>query len=265
MGVHRRIGHLATVVAAAALLLGACSKSEPAQQPPDPPDPPVAVIHQYQAQELTVRMKPQADGTVRVTQRIVVDAGSGVSGGLGLTTKPIPLTDWIDDTRAFVQPELSNLTAIDITQPEQQVTLTVTADTDKARGLAYHKISPPHSWSPGRHLIEATMTMSGTWTEIDGRRTLVLPTSFLRALWYPPGDTTSVLSVSVEGVDQIGCVFLRSEDSPGPCPQQENGTVRFSGSLGAWASTPGPRVYLTAGAPSVITAAPSAPTKESRK
>jgi hypothetical protein len=155
----------------------------------DDTDPPVQAGPSFAAGELTpeestVVATPQPDGTVRVEQELIFDAGPGmdypVTWYIGGTQ-----IGWQSSTREAqygVIPTISAVTAREMTTTGGTVELAVSVDDSAIDDPFFdghrYRLAAPGPWAPGRHAVMISYTLGEVWVQADGVRVLVLPLQF---------------------------------------------------------------------------------------
>ncbi len=175
---------------------------------PDPAPRPSYAPGELTPEESTVVVKPQADGTVRVDQRLTFDAGPGTDqpltwylGGTRIGSSPDQRIDYA------VLPQAGFVTARDATPGERGRSLEVTAEkgayADPFGDGRRYALAVPGGWSPGRHRIDFSVVLSGVWVDVAGVRALVLPLRF--ASGPDTGQPADQVRLTVNGAVRLDC------------------------------------------------------------
>lgn len=224
-----------------------------------PPSVEQGLAHQYAARERTIEFSHDAAGVLQMTQTLIFDAGDQPRSDtlrIGLGAVLIGSDNGI---RQSVQPEFSDFSAVDVTNPAAPTELGIEiGPAPWSERVQLLQVSAPDGWTPGRHAVVVSMRIAGAWRLIDGESRLVLPYSQLRAPWYPYQEPTEYTTLSVGGLP-IHCLSRRDEVAL--CNEAD--PTRLS----SWGDFPGdiagnqqPRYIFVR--PTDITAQPTAPEEE---
>lgn len=143
-------------------------------------------------QEVEATATPQSDGTLRVEQTLVFEATEHTDDQIILTSS-YRRFGWVSDDRPaqyWFTPRIEDVSATDETSGSQ-VELEVVKE-DRDHDIEAHLVADGHEWSPGRHLLRMTYTVSDVWFDIQGDRVLVLPLDFFHSTQRGPLDSTMV-------------------------------------------------------------------------
>ena len=206
---------------------------------------------EYAAVERAMAFSHDSEGVLRLEQSVIFDAGEqGHSEAVSVFLGP-EVTDYQDDVRIGVDYQFSELRAVEVTDPEQPVELTITTSPSEfSEGAEVARIGPPgQGWAPGRHRVVFEMRIDGAWRTIDGRKLLLLPHASVSAPWYPYTDGLEYTTLSADGLE-IGCMSRQGKAEV--CSGAEGVVESFGDFPGLGSSGDGPRFYFVT--PTDITA-----------
>lgn len=174
----------------------------------DPEPPPSYPPGELTPEESTVVVEPQPDGTVRVIQRLIFDAGPGTNQPVTWYLGGIRIGSAADETADYaVLPRVSTVTAGEVTPGEDRRPLRVTVEdseyADPFRDGRRYELAAPGGWSPGRHAVEFDAVLSDVWVEVAGVRVLVLPLRF--ASGPHTGQPADQVRLTVKGATRLDC------------------------------------------------------------
>lgn len=173
---------------------------------PGPDQGPTFAPGELTPEESTITAAPQPDGTVRVDQVLIFDAGPGLDRPVGWYVDGTQI-GWKDPERTAqygVIPRVVALEAREVPVDGAPVPLEITVDDDDLDDPFFdgrrYQLRPPQPWAPGRHRVELSYVLGDVWVEAGGVRLLVLPLRFASGpANQQPADLTRVL-VKVAGV-----------------------------------------------------------------
>lgn len=174
-------------------------------------------------EEITVAVSPRTDGTLHVSQRLIVDASGNedvpIHWHLGGESIGRPTTD--SEVQSYaVMPRASEVSARELStgeestkdDPTEVADLKITRDDSDVEDLYYdtvdYEFAKPNPegetamWTPGRHVIDVSYVLEDVYLTIEGHELFVLP------LHFPTGtsEAVSIRTVSLESGGPIRCL-----------------------------------------------------------
>ena len=160
-------------------------------------------------EESTVVATPRPDGTVRIEQRLVFDAGPGLD---------FPVTWYIGGTQIGRQsspregqygviPRIWDVAAHEVTAGGGTVDLAVSVDDSEIDDPFFdghrYRLAAPGPWAAGRHAVMLRYTLGEVWVQADGVRILVLPLRF--GSGPANSQAADLVRVQVVGASALQC------------------------------------------------------------
>lgn len=158
--------------------------------------------------ESTVVAQIQPDGTVRVDQVLIFDAGPGTTFPATWFLGGTRVGESADESVRFgVVPKVISTSARAVPRADAPVPLEITVDEsdydDPFDDGRRYRLAATDPWAPGRHRVEFSFVLGDVWVQASGVRLLVLPLRFASA--PDTGQPADLVRLTVRGAPRLDC------------------------------------------------------------
>lgn len=165
----------------------------------------------FTPEERTVTAIPQPDGTLSVEEKLVFDAGEGTDRPLRWAIGGTAI-GWKGPNRVAqygVIPQVRDIRAREISSGSPGPDLAVTHGPSKVVDPFFddhlYQFAPPGAvWHSGRHAVQISYTLAGTYVVVENQAMLVLPLAFV----HGPQSTqpSDITRVRIAGDQPLQCL-----------------------------------------------------------